>query len=105
MNSFNHYAYGCVCEWIWETLAGISADVAEPGFRRIIMKPLPDKRLGFVKAEYNSAAGPIRSEWKYDDNGKWIWNFSIPEGATALVTLPGETESTEYGAGSHRIEI
>lgn len=105
MNSFNHYAYGCVCEWIWETLAGISADVAEPGFRRIIMKPLPDKRLGFVKAEYNSAAGPIRSEWKYDDNGKWIWNFSIPEGATALVTLPGETESTEYGAGSHKIEI
>ena len=43
MNSFNHYAYGCVCEWMWETMAGISADTSEPGFKRIIMKPIPDK--------------------------------------------------------------
>lgn len=49
MNSFNHYAYGCVCEWMWETMAGISADTSEPGFKRIIMKPIPDKRLEFVK--------------------------------------------------------
>ena len=37
MNSFNHYAYGCVCEWIWETVAGIAADLATPGFKHIIM--------------------------------------------------------------------
>lgn len=102
MNSFNHYAYGCVCEWIWETVAGISADTEQPGFRRIIMKPVPDKRLGFVKAEYKSAAGLIKSEWKYDGD-KWVWNFTIPEGATALVTLPGETEASEYGPGTHEI--
>ena len=41
MNSFNHYAYGCVCEWIWETVAGIAADPATPGFKHIIMKPIP----------------------------------------------------------------
>lgn len=103
MNSFNHYAYGCVCEWIWETVAGISTDVEQPGFRRIVMKPVPDKRLGFVKAEYKSAAGVIKSEWKYDGD-KWIWNFTIPEGATAMVTLPGETEANEYGAGSYTVE-
>ena len=66
MNSFNHYAYGCVCEWMWETMAGISADTSEPGFKRIIMKPIPDKRLEFVNAEYNSAAGIIKSSWKYE---------------------------------------
>jgi alpha-L-rhamnosidase len=103
MNSFNHYAYGVVCEWIWETVAGISADAAQPGFKHIIMKPVPDKRLGFVKAEYKSAAGVIKSEWKYDGD-KWIWNFTVPEGATASVTLPGETETKEYSAGTYTLE-
>lgn len=104
MNSFNHYAYGCVCEWMWETMAGIASDPKAPGFKRIIMKPMPDPRLGFVKAEYKSAAGPITSEWHYDDNGTWIWDFTIPQGSVAEVTLPGETESHEYGAGHHHIE-
>ena len=103
MNSFNHYAYGVVCEWIWETVAGISADAAQPGFKHIIMKPVPDKRLGFVKAEYKSVAGVIKSEWKYDGD-KWIWNFTVPEGATASVTLPGETETKEYSAGTYTLE-
>ncbi|MBR4994540.1 MAG: family 78 glycoside hydrolase catalytic domain [Alistipes sp.] len=102
MNSFNHYAYGCVCEWIWETVAGISSDPATPGFKHIIMKPVPDKRLGYVNAEYNSAAGLIKSAWRYEGD-KWIWEFTIPEGATATVTLPGETESTNYGSGTHSI--
>ena len=104
MNSFNHYAYGCVCEWIWETAAGIAADPAEPGFKHIIMKPVPDKRLGSVSAEYNSAAGLIKSEWNYDGD-KWVWNFTIPEGATATVTLPGETESKDYKAGKYTVEV
>lgn len=103
MNSFNHYAYGVVCEWMWETMAGISADVSDPGFKRIIMKPVPDKRLGFVNARYNSAAGPVVSNWKYDGD-MWIWDFEIPEGAVAEVTLPGETESKEYGAGKHTLK-
>ena len=103
MNSFNHYAYGAVCEWIWETVAGISSDVAHPGFKHIIMKPVPDKRLGFVKAEYQSAAGTIKSEWKYEGD-KWTWHFTIPQGATASVTLPGETTAKEYTAGSYTVE-
>ena len=102
MNSFNHYAYGCVCEWIWETAAGIASDPAEPGFKHIIMKPLPDKRLGHLTAEYNSAAGLIKSAWRYEGD-KWIWDFTIPEGAKATVTLPGESESKVYEAGSYTV--
>ena len=102
MNSYNHYAYGCVCEWIWETAAGIASDPATPGFKHIIMKPVPDKRLGFVKAEYNSAAGLIKSAWRYEGD-KWIWEFTVPEGATASVTLPGESESKLYKSGSYQI--
>ena len=103
MNSFNHYAYGCVCQWLWENAAGIAADPAQPGFKHIIMRPQPDKRLGSLKAEYHSAAGLISSEWSYDGD-TWNWNFTIPEGATATVVLPGETESKEYEAGTYRIQ-
>lgn len=102
MNSFNHYAYGCVCQWIWETAAGIQASTAQPGFRHIIMKPVPDRGLGFLKAEYQSAAGLIKSEWKYEGD-TWVWKFTIPQGSTATVTLPGETDSHDYEAGTHTI--
>ncbi|MDE5656362.1 MAG: glycoside hydrolase family 78 protein, partial [Muribaculaceae bacterium] len=102
MNSFNHYAYGCVCQWMWESMAGISADTSQPGFERIIMKPVPDRRLGFVKAEYASAAGKIKSHWKYDGD-RWIWKFTVPKGAVAEVTVPGEDSSREYSAGSYTI--
>ena len=104
MNSFNHYAYGCVCEWLWETAAGIAADAAAPGFRHIIMKPVPDKRLGSIDAVYRSAAGTIRSTWKYEGE-VCTWTFTIPEGASASVTLPGENETRTYGPGSHVLTI
>ncbi len=102
MNSFNHYAYGVVCEWIWESVAGIAADTANPGFKHILMKPFPDKRLGHVEAVYDSASGRIRSAWRYEGD-KWIWEFTIPEGCTASVTLPGETVAKEYEAGTYKI--
>ena len=102
MNSFNHYAYGCVCEWIWETAAGIASDTAFPGFKHIIMKPIPDKRLGYLNAEYQSASGLIKSAWRYEGD-QWIWDFTIPEGTTASVTLPGETEAKTYTSGTYQI--
>jgi alpha-L-rhamnosidase len=100
MNSFNHYAYGAVLSWIYRTVAGIASDTSAPGFRRIVMAPRPDRRLGFVKAEYKSAAGIVRSAWRYEGD-RWIWEFSVPEGATARVTLPGEAASKDYAPGSH----
>ena len=100
MNSFNHYAYGAVLAWIYRTVAGIAADSSAPGFRRIVMAPRPDRRLGFVKAEYRSAAGLVKSSWRYEGD-EWVWEFTVPEGATAVVTLPGETAATEYSPGSY----
>ena len=103
MNSFNHYAYGAVLAWIYKTAAGIAADPANPGFRNIVMKPMPDKRLGFVKAEYRTPCGLVKSAWRYE-GAKWIWDFTVPEGATASVTLPGEKTAKPYAAGTYRIE-
>lgn len=103
MNSFNHYAYGCVCQWIWETCAGIAADPASPGFKHIIMKPVPDKRLGHLDATFHSPAGEIKSSWKYEGD-TWVWKFTVPRGATATVTLPGETTSKQYTAGTYTVK-
>ena len=104
MNSFNHYAYGCVCEWIWETAAGIACDSSAPGFAKIVMSPIPDKRLGHVEAEYQSAAGLIRSAWRYEGE-QWIWDFTVPEGAVGVVTVPGQDEAKEYPAGTYNVTV
>ena len=102
MNSFNHYAYGAVLAWIYRTAAGIASDPKNPGFRNIVMAPKPDRRLGYLKAEYKSAAGLVRSAWRYEGE-TWIWEFTVPAGAMADVTLPGEDKSRRYGAGAHVI--
>ena len=103
MNSFNHYAYGAVLGWMYRVAAGISTDAKSPGFKRIFMAPKPDRRLGWVKAQYRSEAGAIKSAWRYVGE-KWIWEFTIPEGVVASVAVPGEPSPAEYGAGSYRIE-
>ena len=104
MNSFNHYAYGCVCQWLWETAAGIASDSSEPGFKHIIMKPIPDKRLGSVDAVLHSPVGTIRSAWSY--NGDTCnWTFTIPENSSASVTLPGEKETRTYDPGTYELSF
>ncbi len=103
MNSFNHYAYGAVCQWIWQTCAGIASDPQQPGFKHIIMQPQPDRRLGHLEATFHSAAGLIKSSWRYKGN-TWIWTFTIPAGSSAAVTLPGESKVQEYPAGTYTIK-
>jgi len=102
MNSFNHYAYGAVLAWIYKTVAGISSDENRPGFDNVLMRPVPDRRLGFVKAEYKTRHGMVKSAWRYEGD-EWIWEFSVPEGSTATVQIPGWCNSREYAAGDYRI--
>lgn len=102
MNSFNHYAYGAVLAWVYRVAAGIAPDSSAPGFKRIVMAPKPDRRLGRIAAEYKSPAGLIKSAWRYEGDS-WIWDFTVPEGATASVTLPGEATSKDYAPGTYQI--
>ena len=101
MNSYNHYAYGAVLAWMYRCLAGIAPSVDEPGFKKIVMRPVFDKRFGYIKAEYRSAAGLIKSHWWYEGD-KVIWEFTIP--SPAVVTLPGQP-AKDYTPGSYRIEL
>jgi len=102
MNSFNHYAYGAVQAWMFGTMAGIREDVRRPGFRHVLLAPIPDKRLGHVEADYDSAHGRIASAWRYAADGTWTWTFTIPANVTATVTVPGE-KPVEYVSGTYTV--
>ena len=101
MNSFNHYAYGCVIEWLYAYAAGIRADPAVPGFRRFLLAPVTDRRLGHLSAEYDSPAGLVKSAWRYDAAGKLTWTFTVPPGATARVIAPGAEQEFDCKTGSY----
>lgn len=62
MNSLNHYAYGAVSEWIYRSVCGIASDETAVGFKKAVLALCPDRRLGWVKGEFSSAAGVYESE-------------------------------------------
>ena len=85
MNSFNHFCLGAVGQWFFEALAGINP--AEPGFKRIVIRPRPFNGLVWAKASYPSMYGLIRSGWRID-SGKFVMEIEIPHNTSALVYVP-----------------
>jgi alpha-L-rhamnosidase len=63
MNSYNHYAYGAVADWIYRYAAGVDATPLDAGFHTVVLHPVFDARLGSVAFDYDSAYGPIHSDW------------------------------------------
>ena len=63
MNSYNHYAYGAVADWIYRYAAGVDATPLDAGFHTVVLHPSFDRRMGQVSFDYDSAYGPIHSEW------------------------------------------
>lgn len=98
MNSFNHYAYGAVADWMYGAAAGINSDPDRPGFEHIIFRPVTDRRLDFVKASIDTRRGTVASEWRRE-NGRIKYIFTVPEGCCALAVIGGEKH--EVGAGTH----
>jgi len=98
MNSFNHYAYGAVADWMYGAAAGINSDPDRPGFEHIIFRPVTDRRLDFVKASIDTRRGTVASEWRRE-NGRIKYIFTVPEGCGASAVIDGEKH--EVGAGTH----
>ena len=97
MNSFNHYAYGAVFDWIFGVSSGIKP--IEPGYRKIAFAPHPDKRLGFADASIETALGRVALSWKYV--GEAVrYAIEVPSGASAVFTLPSG-RSFELGEGKY----
>ena len=98
MNSFNHYAYGSIGEWLYRKVAGIDLDDERPGFRHIIINPNPGGGLDHVKAEYLSVVGKIQSEWRVE-NERFHLDVLIPTNTTATIYIPARNFDTITEAG------
>jgi alpha-L-rhamnosidase len=102
MNSFNHYAYGAVGDWMYRTIGGIAPDPAAPGYKRIVFQPQPGGGLTHAKQKLETAYGPVSMEWTIAE-GRWTMEFSVPPNASANLILPSGTK--DYGSGTHRVEV
>jgi alpha-L-rhamnosidase len=85
MNSFNHYAYGAIGQWLYEHVAGISP--ASPGFKKIKISPTPGGGLSHARAIINSVHGRIESSWEFEGD-RFTLDVEIPANSSALVVLP-----------------
>ncbi len=87
MNSYNHYAYGCVMDWIYEAAAGIRTMEEYPGFEKVRICPLPDERLGWLKVSLETAHGRIISGWVCQEGGV---RYEISTPVDAVVVIDGK---------------
>lgn len=98
MNSFNHYSYGSVMEWVYSSMIGIACDENSPAFKHFILKPTYGGSLSYAKGSYKSAYGVIESGWEIKDN-ELIYTCLVPANTTATLLLPCEENAviTESG--------
>lgn len=98
MNSFNHYSFGAVGQWLISRSLGIARD--EPGFSRFILCPAPDRTGALTEAAgwYLSPSGKIKSAWKAVPGG-WEYSFTVPANTDCLLKLPGNPEAAILEAG------
>jgi alpha-L-rhamnosidase len=120
MNSFNHYAYGSIGEWLYQYIAGLNIDESQPGYRHFLLAPHPGGGLTRAKVEFESMYGKIVSGWTIK-NGKMVYQADIPPNTTATVILPVQNQnkvqingknlkmetgnSIELGSGSYQIDF
>lgn len=85
MNSFAHYSFGAVYQWMVENIGGIRA--SEPGYRHILIAPMPDDKLSYAATSVETIRGRISTAWR-KSKGQFTLNVTIPPNTTAIVRLP-----------------
>ena len=93
MNSYNHYAYGSVADWVFSAACGIQP--AKPGFAEARIAPLPDPRVKHLSAVLDTVHGRIRSFWKYTENGI---RYEIDTPVRTEIVLDGRSRVVEKGS-------
>ncbi len=87
MNSFNHYAYGAIGEWMYRVMAGIEVDPESPGYKHILIQPQPGGGITHIRASHNTMYGKVTSAWELKD-GRFELAVEIPANTRATVRLP-----------------
>jgi alpha-L-rhamnosidase len=87
MNSFNHYAYGAIGAWLYNTVAGIELDPEQPGYKHSILRPQPGGGLTYASATLKTPYGELVSRWKIE-GGKFEWTVVVPANTRATLHVP-----------------
>lgn len=95
MNSYNHYAYGSVADWVYGVAAGILPRKDAPGYAKVTIAPHPDKRLDWLRAELDTRHGHISSFWTKEDDS-WRYEITIP--VEADIVIDGVCHSVKAGS-------
>ena len=95
MNSFNHYAYGAVADWVYQVAAGITP--LAPGYQKVKIAPQPDARLEELEAYLQTEAGLVHSKWHKTPAG-WCYEVTTPVCAEVYIG----TRKYEVEPGSYR---
>ena len=90
MNSFNHYAYGAIGDWMYRNITGIDTYTDGPGYKKIIVKPHPGGRLEYASAGLETGYGKLSVQWKIQ-GGKFLLDVEIPVNTSASIYIPAET--------------
>jgi len=98
MNSFNHYAFGSIGEWICRVVLGINPDEDRPGFEHFTLRPLPGGGLTWARGSHDSIRGKISSEWKVDADSA-VFGFTIPANSSATVHIPAGPDASIAESG------
>lgn len=96
MNSFNHYAYGAIGQWLYETVVGLQPDPDDPGYRHVRIHPHPGGKLTWARATLDSVSGRIEASWEKVGEGLKM-RAVIPPASRATLVLPGVPESAMEG--------
>jgi alpha-L-rhamnosidase len=104
MNSFNHYAYGAIGQWLYERVAGIAPDPAQPGYKHFLVRPLFLKQLSRAEATLETPYGKISSGWTRK-NGKTILQLEVPSNTTATIEFPDRRASQTVTAGKYHFAV
>jgi len=94
MNSYNHYAYGAVADWIYRYAAGVDAASLDAGFHTVLLHPVFNAQLGNVSLDYDSVYGPIHSAWTLKGSTA-EWQLTLPANTTGRLNLTAE-EAAKY---------
>jgi alpha-L-rhamnosidase len=87
MNSFNHYAYGAIGEWLYRVVAGLDVDPEEPGYKHVRIQPQPGGGFTYARASLNTMYGLTTSAWEIHD-GRFHLEITVPPNTRATVRMP-----------------
>jgi alpha-L-rhamnosidase len=90
MNSYNHYAYGAIGDWMYRNIAGIDTKTEAPGYKQIVIKPTIGGNLDYANADYETNYGKVSSHWKEDGNNLSL-DVEIPANTTATIYIPSNS--------------